>query len=245
MQYEEEVWYSERLNRNMKIRVYGHYGIPILCFPCQDKQSDDFANNGMIDNLSDYIEDGRIKLYCVDSNDEETVSNKGWDKAYASYMLDQYHEYIVNEVLPYIYDKQGGWCLPYVFGMSMGASHSVNHFFRRPDLFAGFIALSGNYDIASFFEGYMDSHIYNNSPVHYLANLPLNHPYINMYNEKKMIVVVGQGAWEHLVYYSNTWLKDITDNKGIHVNYNFWDENSTHDWPSWKYQIRYFINFIL
>ena len=56
MQYEEVRWYSDRLNREMRIKVYGHYGPAIIAFPCQDKQSDDFYNNGMIDVLSSFIE---------------------------------------------------------------------------------------------------------------------------------------------------------------------------------------------
>ena len=245
MQYEEVCWFSSRVNRDMRIKIYGHFGVPIICFPCQGKQSDDFMNNGMIDTLSDYIEAGLIKLYCLDANDDATVDNTSWDRGYATWMFDQYHEYVFEEVLPFVYDKQGGYCLPYLFGMSMGATHSAICFFRRPDLFAGFLGISGNYDSSHWFSDHFDSYAYNNSPVHFLANMDPNHPWINEYNHKKMIVVVGSGAWEHLVAYSNTWLKDVTDAKGINVWYNFWDENATHDWPSWKYQARYFINELL
>ena len=245
MQYEEVSWYSERVNRWMRIKIYGHYGVPVICYPCQGKQSDDFYNNGMIDNLADYIDQGKIKLYCLDSNDDETVDNKGWDRAHASYMLSQYHEYVVNEVLPFVYDRQGGYCEPFLFGCSMGATHAANHFFRRPDLFSGFLGLSGNYDNKYFFPDYFDENAYNNSPVHYLENMPSDHPWIELYNQKPMVIVIGKGAYEYLVDYSNYWLKDVTDRKGIHIWYNFWDENATHDWPSWKYQARYFIDLLL
>lgn len=245
MQYEEVSWYSERVNRWMRIKIYGHYGVPVICYPCQGKQSDDFYNNGMIDNLADYIESGKIKLYCLDSNDDETVDNKGWDRAHASYMLSQYHEYVVNEVLPFVCDRQGGYCEPFLFGCSMGATHAANHFFRRPDLFSGFLGLSGNYDNKYFFPDYFDENAYNNSPVHYLDNMPNDHPWIEIYNQKTMVIVIGKGAYEYLVDYSNYWLKEVTDRKGIHIWYNFWDESVTHDWPSWKYQARYFIDLLL
>ncbi|MBE6136406.1 MAG: esterase [Erysipelotrichaceae bacterium] len=245
MQYEEVSWYSERVNRWMRIKVYGHYGVPVICYPCQGKQSDDFYNNGMIDNLADYIDQGKIKLYCLDSNDDETVDYQGWDKGHASYMLSQYHEYVVNEVLPFIYDRQGGYCEPFLFGCSMGATHAANHFFRRPDLFSGFLGLSGNYDNKYFFPDYFDENAYNNSPVHYLDNMPSDHPWIEKYNQKTMVIVIGKGAYEYLVDYSNYWLKEVTDRKGIHIWYNFWDESATHDWPSWKYQARYFMDLLL
>lgn len=244
MRYEEVSWYSSRLDRYMSIKIYGHYGIPIIAFPCQDKQSDDFYNNGMINELSSLIEEGKIKLYCLDSNDEETVSSTSWDKAHAAFKLEMYHQYLINEVLPFIYDKQGGKCEPFLIGMSMGGSHASNNFFRRPELFSGFLSLSGKYDIASFFNGYMNDDIYNNSPVHYLKNMDRSHPYINIYNQKIMCVVLGKGAFEHLVSESNYELDRIAKEKGIDIDFNYWDENSIHDWVSWRYQMPYFLKKI-
>ena len=245
MKYEEVSWYSERLNRYMKVRIYGHYGPAFIAFPCQGKLSDDFSNNGMIDTLSSYLEDGRMKLFCIDSNDDETVDSQSWDKAHAAYKLEMYHQYLIFEVLPFVYDKQGGFCYPYLIGCSMGGSHASNNFFRRPELFAGFISLSGKYDIASFFGGYFNDDVYNNSPVHYLKNMPNDHYYIPIYNSKTMISVLGKGAFEWLVSESNYELERIAKEKGIHIDFHFWDENSTHDWPSWRYQLPYFLNKIL
>jgi esterase/lipase superfamily enzyme len=72
-----------------------------------------------------------------------------------------------------------------------------------------------------------------------------SHPYINIYNSKTMIAVVGRGAYEFLVLQSNFELADIAKQKGIHINYNFWDEFSVHDWKSWNYQMPYFLAKIL
>ena len=245
MKYEEVCWYSERLGRDMRIKIYGHYGPAFIAFPCQDKQSDDFYNNGMIDVLAEFIEQGRMKLFCLDSNDEETVSSTSWDKALAGYCLEMYHQYLVNEVLPFVYNKQGGYCEPFLIGMSMGGSHAANNFFRRPELFSGFLSLSGKFDIASFFDGYMNEDIYNNSPVHYLRNMPSDHPWISIYNQKQMIAVVGKGAFEYLVLDTNYEMAEIAKEKGINIDFNFWDENSVHDWSSWLYQMPYFLNNII
>ena len=245
MQYEEFGWFSDRIGRFMNIKIYGSYGMPVIAFPCQDKQSDDFHNHGMIDVLAPFIEAGRMKLFCLDSNDNETVSSLSWDKGYAGYKLDMYHEYLIREVLPFVYERQGGYCEPLLIGMSMGASHASNNFFRRPELFSGFLGLSGKYDIASFFCGYMDEHIYNNSPVHYLRNMPSDHPWIKEYNKKKMVVVIGKGAYEFLVADSNYELERIAKEKGINIEFHFWDENFVHDWISWKYQMPYFLDKLI
>ena len=245
MKYEELSWYSDRLNREMRIKIYGHYGPAFIAFPCQDKQSDDFSNNGMIDALSYYLESGKMKLFCLDSNDDETVSSSSWDKGYAAYKFEMYHQYVVNEVIPFVINAQEGYNEIYLIGCSMGASHAANNFFRRPELFSGFIALSGKYDIASFFGGYFDENVYNNSPIHYLENLDGSHYYINLYNSKKMFVVVGRGAFEHLVINSNYRLAEIAYNKSVHIDFYFWDENSVHDWSSWLYQMPYFVDKVL
>lgn len=245
MKYEETTWYSDRVGRNMRIKVYGHFGPAFIAFPCQDGNADDWYNNGMIDALSWFLENGKIKLFCIDSNDDETVSSASWDKGYAGYKIEMYHQYLINEVLPFIYDNMGGYTEPYLDGCSMGASHAANNFFKRPDLFAGFIALSGKYDLSSFFDGYMDENIYNNSPIDFLRLMSNDHPYIDLYNQREMYVVVGKGRFEFLVSDSNYEFADIAREKGIDINFNFWDENSVHDWESWHYQMPYFISNII
>ena len=60
-----------------------------------------------------------------------------------------------------------------------------------------------------------------------------------------MVAHAGKGAFEFLVLDSNYELCDITGEKGIHIDFHFWDENSIHDWPSWRYQMPYFLNDLL
>ena len=245
MQYEEITWYSERLGRNMNIKIYGHYGQSILVFPTQNKMSDDFYNNGMIDALSNLIEEGRIKLFCIDSDDSTSISSSSWDNGERGYRLELYHQYIINEVIPFINHKQGGYSRPYSVGISSGALHAASVFFRRPELFNGFICLSGKYDVESFFGSYMDNNIYNYFPINFLRNMPWDHPYINIYNQKRMIMVAGQGAWEGPVVESNFQLVDACRNIGINIDFHLWDHNSVHDWISWRYTLPYFLNQIV
>jgi len=245
MHYQEETWYSERVNNYMRVKVYGHYGVPILVFPSLHFQSDDFFNNGVIDALSDYINEGKIKLFCVDSIDDCSVTSSSPDLEYRTYLLNQYHEYIVNEVLPFIYNHNNGFCLPVVIGCSMGATHAAINFLRRPDLFSGVLAMSGRYDLEFFFGGYHNDYTYNNSPITFLSNMDNSHPYINIYNSKRMIFTVGTGAWEHLVLDSNYHLKEIFNAKGINAWFDILDNSNIHDWCSWINQIRHYIDYFL
>lgn len=245
MKYEEVTWFSERVQRMMRIKIYGHYGPSIIVFPCQNKQSDDFANYGMIETLSPWLEEGKFKLFCLDSIDGDTVSTDSWDKAHAGWLLDQYHQYVIYEVLPFIDICNGGHCLPYLMGLSMGGSHAAISFFRRPELFSGILSLSGQFDVAHFFGGYMNEDIYNNSPVHFLQNMDEGHPWIAKYNEKRMIFVCGQGMYEDYVLYSNFWFKDVLKEKGINAWFDILGEDNIHDWVSWKNQMLHYLPLLL
>lgn len=245
MKYEEVSWYSNRLNRMMRIKIYGHYGPSIVVFPCQNKQSDDFYNYGMIDYLSDWLNSGAFKLFCLDSIDYDTVSSSSWDKVHRAWLLDQYHQYIIYEVLPFIDSCNGGHCNPYLLGLSMGGAHASINFFRRPELFSGLLSLSGQFDVSKYFDGYMNEDVYNNSPADFINNMDDDHPWIKEYNKKRMIFVCGQGMYEECVLGSNFMFKDILARKGVHAWYDILGYDNIHDWISWKPQLRHYIPLLL
>ena len=131
------------------------------------------------------------------------------------------------------------------FGCSMGAMHAANLFFRRPDLFDSVLALSGVYDSFDSFGGYMDDLVYQNSPYHYLSGMPSDHPYIQMYNERKIILCVGQGAWEDVLKESTARLEGVLREKGIHAWVDFWGYDVAHDWDWWYKQVAYYLPFLM
>ena len=129
--------------------------------------------------------------------------------------------------------------------LSMGADHTAICFLRRPDLFAGMLALSGVYDADYFFDGFMNPTLYENSPERFLPNMPADHPYIGLYNRKKIIFCVGQGAWEEDGVRTLRFLQSVFEQKGIHAWCDFWGYDVNHDWPWWFRQLRYFLPFLL
>lgn len=131
--------------------------------------------------------------------------------------------------------------LPVVTGLSMGANHAAIVFLRRPDLFRGVVALSGVYDSDYFFHGWMNPTLYENSPERFLPNLPQDHPYVNLYNQRQMIFCVGQGAWEEDGVRTLRHLERVFKEKGIRAWCDFWGYDVSHDWPWWFRQMRYFI----
>ncbi|MCF0228916.1 MAG: esterase family protein [Parasporobacterium sp.] len=240
--------YSPCLERDMEMKVYGHAGKPVLFIPCQDGRFFDFENFKMTDVWGPWIESGRIMVFAIDTIDKETWSDKDGNADHRIWLHEQWVHYITDEAAPFIFEyakeRNGGYeqmIIP--FGCSLGASHAVNLFLRRPDIFDGCLALSGIYTADYGFSGYMNDLIYQNSPVHYMRNMPEDHPYIEMYNRSKIVICVGQGPWE--IPDTTNELDWIFKQKGIHAWVDFWGFDCAHDWDWWYKQVVYFVPYIL
>jgi esterase/lipase superfamily enzyme len=70
-------WYSHRLNRDMGVAVYGNYGMPMLAFPTSMGDEHEQEGQGMIRTLGPYIDDGRIRVFCINGVQSDSFNNKG------------------------------------------------------------------------------------------------------------------------------------------------------------------------
>ena len=248
MQTEYFKWYSQALGRYMECKLYGHAGRPVLFIPCQDGRFFDFEGFHMTDTWSPWIESGQVMVLSVDTLDIETWSNKGGDPYWRARRHEQWMTYLFEEVAPFLINmakERNGWEHTGIiaFGCSLGATHALNLYLRRPDIYDGCLALSGIYTADYGFDGYMDDVVYMNSPVHYLANMPADHPYIQQYNRTRGVVCVGQGAWEQPE--TTRRIAEICREKDIHLWVDFWGWDVNHDWPWWHRQVPYFVPYLL
>ena len=241
--------YSPSLGRDMECKVYGHAGRPVLYIPCQDGRFFDFENFHMAEVMSPWIESGQIMVFSIDTMDAESWSAKDGDPYWRIRRYEQWIDYITRELIPsmraYCNERNGWDGEPgvMVMGASLGATHAANLYFRFPDLFDRLLALSGIYTADYGFDGYMDEVVYRNSPVHYLANMPKDHPFIELYNRKKGVICVGQGAWEQPD--TTRRMAEICADKGIGLWVDFWGWDVNHDWPWWYKQTEYFLPYLL
>jgi esterase/lipase superfamily enzyme len=243
--------YSSNLGRDMEFQVYGHAGKPVLVFPSQDGRWFDYADNGMIDAAAPYIDAGRIQMFCIDSNDQNSWSRvNDWDNRNRIEQQEAYYHYVVDELVPRIYDintaANGGHKADGILttGCSMGGFHALNFLLRRPDIFSGCIALSGAYNARLFFPDYMDDLVYDNSPVDYINGMPYDHPYVEMYRHRDIIICCGRGAWEHPMQEDAQRMKELFEYKNIPAWVDFWGNDVAHDWPWWRKQLPYYLNFV-
>ena len=242
--------YSHHLNREMGISVYGHAGRLCLVFPPQNGKHQDWKSFGMIDAVADEIERGKIQLFCCDSIDEETWSDLGGDPRRRIERQEAYFHYICDELVPLIRDIHAEDCgmrgdKLMVTGTSMGGYHAVNVFMRRPDLFDQVLSLSGLFQSDYFFHDYHDDLTYANSPLDFLPNMSTDHPYIQMYNARDIILCCGQGAWEDPMIEDTLRLKQILEEKHIPAFVDVWGKDVNHDWDWWYVQMPYFLDKVL
>ncbi len=242
-------WYSPALGRDMECKAYGHGGRPVLFIPCQDGRFFDFENYNMADVWAPWIESGQVMVFSIDTMDKETWSNQGGEPWWRIARYEQWIHYITDEVVPFmrsVVNERNGWTGEpgvLVFGASLGATHAANLYFRFPFVFDRLLALSGIYTAEYGFGSYMDSQVYQNSPIHYLANMPSDHPYVHMYNQKKAVICVGQGAWE--IPDSTRQMQSILESKGIAARVEYWGHDCVHDWPWWYKQVEHYVPYLL
>lgn len=237
--------YSGYLGRDMEFKVYGHAGKPVMFIPCQSGRFFDFENFKMVDAWAKWIEEGRCTVYSIDCIDDEAYAAFGADNRWKIENHERWYNYVVNEMVPTIRhlsgERNGYDQRIMTFGCSMGAMHAANLFFRRPDLFDAVFAISGLYDSKYGFGDYMDDLVYQNTPVEYLTNMPSDHPYIDMYNQRKMVFVVGQGDWEGPLKDSTAWLDTVLKNKGINAQVDYWGYDVSHDWCWWFKMVEHYV----
>ena len=66
-------WHSPALDKEMPIAVYGHYGFALLMVPTAAADYLEYERFQLMDTLKPYIEGGKVKVYSIDS-----INNESW-----------------------------------------------------------------------------------------------------------------------------------------------------------------------
>lgn len=235
MNREYHSWYSPRLNREMELLVFGHSGARVIVFPTSQGRYYEFEDRGMVGALQKHVDEGWLQIFCVDSVDAESFYCS-W--AHPSGRITrhlQYEEYVIDEVLPLTRQMNGN---PFLIslGASFGAYHALNIAFRHPHLFGRVLAMSGKYDMTSFFDGYYDENIYYNTPMHYIPNLS-DPGHIAQLQRLDIILALGR---EDPNIEENRRLSGLLWEKGIGNALREW-EGWSHDWPYWRQMVQMYI----
>lgn len=234
-----DAWHSPSLDRTMEIATWGHFGFPLLMFPTAAADYLEYERFQVIDVMKDLIESGKVKVFSINSINRLSWLNRELHPKYRALRQVQYNNYIVNEVVPYIWNSCRSRLGIITTGASLGAYHAANQLFRRPDLFAGMIAMSGNYNIREYYEGdYFDENIYFNNPVDYVPGIE-GHDLNSLRHKRHIYVLTGQGQWENPD--ASRRFSGILSAKGIPHELDLWGHDMPHDWPTWRKMLPHYI----
>ncbi len=239
MRRELNGWYSPALQKDMPIATYGFYGFALLLVPTAAADYLEYERFQLIDHLAPFINSGKVKVFSVNSINNESWLNNQMDGAHKAIRHNQFNEYIFNEVIPYIKNHTSPNTPIITCGASFGALHSMNLFLKRPDLINGVIAMSGVYDLSEYTKGFFDDQVYFNSPMHYMPNLT-DHTILEQIRQSKHIhILTGCGEYEDPE--GSEKFASVLYNKGINYELSVWGKEWKHDWPTWRAMLPLFL----
>jgi len=229
-------WFSLRLGREMELLVFGHAGVPTLVFPTSSGRFYDFEDHGMVAALAGKIEAGEVQLFCVDSADAESWYNRRIVPRARILRHMQYEDYLLEEVVPLIRHKNAD---PRVtaFGCSFGGYHAVNIALRHPEIFTGFVSLSGVFDLTNFLGGYYDQECYYNLPTHYLPNLT-DPWFLERFRRSSYVLATG---WDDQCFDQDQTVDRILSSLDVPHQFHIWETQNSHDWPTWRRMAREYL----
>ena len=238
MRKEKHQWYSQALNKEMPIEIYGHFGFALLLLPTAAADYLEYERFGLIDAIGEFINSGKIKVFSINSINDESWMNKEMNGADQAIRQNQFNEYVISEIIPFIKEKTSADTPIVIGGASFGALHAMNIFLKRPELFSGVVAMSGVYDLMEYTNGYYDDQVYFNSPIHYIPNL--NDPHmLEKICKGNIVIATGEGDYEDPE--ASRRFSEVLHTKSIPHSLEVWGRDMKHDWSTWRKMLPYFI----
>jgi esterase/lipase superfamily enzyme len=194
----------------------------------------------MIGALAHHIDGGRVKVFTINTVNNESWYDKRAHPRHRSYVQAMYDAYVAYEVVPFVQNQCQTPGIPITTtGASFGAYHAANTLLKHPDLVRRCLALSGVYDLRRFMDGDYDDNLYYNNPVDYVANL--SDPYhLSHLQQSDIHLATGCGSFEDS---GPTYrLSEVLRARGIPHHLDDWGPEGGHDWPYWKRQMDVYVD---
>jgi esterase/lipase superfamily enzyme len=232
-------WYSDRMQQQIGLVRWGHWGTPVLILPTAGGDAEEVERMGALAAIRHLVEAGRIKVYSCDSIGGRALA-AGWGTvAYRCWLLNRYQEAVAEEVVPAIRtDCQDESAEIVVAGASIGAFNSVALTCRYPWAFRAAVAMSGSYDIERLmgFEGNGD--FYFASP--WLFVNGMQGPLLDVLRQRFILMSFGGGRWESPE--ENWRMAEILGARGVPNRVVPWGPEWDHDWPTWRQMLPIYLD---
>ncbi len=227
-------WYSPRLGREIEVLAFGTRGYPVILFPTSMGHYYENKDFKLIDSVNWFLDEGLVKIYCVDGIDEVSWYNKNIHPADRARNHDWYDQMLYHELVP-LAQRETGVGRVATAGCSFGGYHATNFAFKHPDVVKYVFNMGAAFDIRDQVDGHYDDHVYFNNPMDFIPNAQSDFFW-------DMFVVLGTGTRD-MCWNANERMAEILRNKGI----NHWLDvrpDAEHDWPVWKQMFPHYLSLI-
>ena len=85
-------WHSPALSKEMPIAVYGYYGFALLLVPTASADYLEYERFQLIDSLRPYIDGGKVKVFSINSINNESWMNNHMDPHHKSMRHQQFND---------------------------------------------------------------------------------------------------------------------------------------------------------
>ena len=223
-----EHWHSDRMDRDITLVRWGHYGAPVLLLPTAGGDAEEVERNQLVGHLWPMVEAGRVKVYSCDSAAGQAMMRGEGSTDHRRWLFDAYQRTVAEEVVPAIQADSSAQPVV-VAGASIGAFNSLALLCRFPHLFGAAVCMSGTYSIERFIGGRFTDDFYHASPLHFLPGL--EGPQLDTLRTRFVVLATGSGRWEDP---GGAWeVAGVLGDKRVPNRVDDWGPSYDHDWPTW------------
>jgi len=214
--------------------IFGDRGYPVILFPTSMGRYYQNKDFGLLNSVAWFVDQGLVKIYCIDSIDEQSWYNKTIHPADRARTHEAYDRMLNEELAPCASYETGIHRIG-VAGCSFGGYHAANFAFKHPAKVAHLFSMGGAFNIKQFTDGFYSDEIFYNNPPDFLpdAKDPA------LWN---MNIILGTGE-NDFCKDENIALANILTQKGI----KHWLDirsNAEHDWPVWREMFPHYLSTI-
>jgi len=220
-------WYSPRLSRDIEVLAFGTRGYPVILFPTSLGHYYENKDFKLIDSVNWFLDEGLVKIYCVDGIDEASWYNRNIHPADRVRNHHWYDLMLYYELVPLGRVATAG--------CSFGGYHATNFAFKHPDVVKYVFNMGAAFDIKDQMDGYYDDQVYFNNPMDFLPGAQSD-----FFHD--MFVVLGTGTHD-MCWNANERMAEILRNKGI-PHWLDVRHDADHDWPVWRQMFPHYLSLI-
>ena len=167
------------------------------CSPRRPGSAWDFESNGMVESVRWLLDAGRVKLYCVDSADAATWSDRSVPLEERARRHDLYEQWVLQQAVPWVQrGLRRARPTSSPSGCSLGAYHAANIALRHADLFPSHCASPATTTRRSGTRGASVARRLLPQPDRVRRQPARRAPGLAAVERCFLVLVVGQGAWE-------------------------------------------------